>query len=182
MKDQEKKPTNTYQQMQEHPEQFADKDIEQMLDDTDTLPDVEAEWKKFCQKHTYSSLRHTLIRTAAAILITTAFSLALYAMATRMGIMEVQAEVKEQQADTTVCDNKSTDEYRHLYDNETLSTILSDMAAHHGLNVIYRNTEAKDIRLFYRWDKTESLEQSIAGINAFERFNIEIRGDELIVK
>lgn len=181
MKHPEKKTTPCLQ-MQEHPEMFADNDIEQMLDDMETLPDVEAEWKRFCHEHPESSPRHPLIRIAAAILITASFSLALYAVATRMGNTEMQPEAERQQTPTTVTTSNTSHEHHHLYDNETLGTILSDMATHYGLTVTYIDIEARDIRLFFRWNETESIEQSLNGLNAFERISIEIRGNELIVK
>lgn len=121
-------------------------------------------------------------RHKGVVLITAVTSLALYAVATRMGITASLPETEVRHEAATASTPDASDERLHLYDNETLGKVLSDMAAHYGLTVTYRRAEAKDVRLYFRWNEADAIEQSLAGLNAFDRIDIEIRGNELIVK
>ncbi|MBQ9363301.1 MAG: hypothetical protein IJT97_07790 [Bacteroidaceae bacterium] len=65
--------------MQEHPENYSDEQIEAMMDDLDQIPDVDAEWEKFIASK--SPKTHKWWFRAAAI-----FLLALSTFATLIGV------------------------------------------------------------------------------------------------
>ena len=56
--------------MQEHPENYSDEQLETMMDDLDQVPDVDSAWKKIEQKHVSLKVRplHRWQQIAAAII------------------------------------------------------------------------------------------------------------------
>jgi len=55
-----------FHDMQEHPENYSDEQIEAMMDDLDRLPDVDAAWQKF--QRTEQSSSHRWFKAAASII------------------------------------------------------------------------------------------------------------------
>lgn len=69
-----------------------------------------------------------------------------------------------------------------LYDNVPLSQILDDVAAYHNLKVIYLNEQTGKTRLFYKWTKRATLEETIRSFNSFERISIVQKDSTVIVQ
>lgn len=68
-----------------------------------------------------------------------------------------------------------------LYDNVPLSQILEDIAAYHNLKVTYLNEQTGTARLFYKWLKEATLEETIRSLNSFERITIEQKDSVIVV-
>lgn len=68
-----------------------------------------------------------------------------------------------------------------LYDNVPLSRILEDIAAYHNLKVTYLNEQTGTTRLFYKWLKTATLQETIRSLNSFERITIEQKDSVIVV-
>lgn len=68
-----------------------------------------------------------------------------------------------------------------LYDNVPLSRILEDIAAYHNLKVTYLNEQTGTARLFYKWLKEATLEETIRSLNSFERITIEQKDSVIVV-
>lgn len=69
-----------------------------------------------------------------------------------------------------------------VFDNTTLSDILSAMGQYYGLKVVYRTATAKTIRLHFEWDQTKSVDANIAILNGFQQITITRNGDILNVE
>ncbi len=69
-----------------------------------------------------------------------------------------------------------------VFDNATLSDILSAMGQYYGLKVVYSSATAKAIRLHFEWDQAKSIDANIAILNGFQQISITRNGDTLNVE
>ena len=69
-----------------------------------------------------------------------------------------------------------------VFENETLGTILDDMADFYGLNLETDNNTLLNIRLFYRWDRSDSVEEVVRQLNNFEKINLKLSDGTLTLK
>ena len=68
------------------------------------------------------------------------------------------------------------------FENVTFEKMISDIASYYDLQVKFENNESKVLRLYYEWDSHSSIENIIKELNQFENVNIELQGNEIIVK
>lgn len=59
-----------------------------------------------------------------------------------------------------------------VFDNAELGDVISQLAAFYHVKVEFDNAEAQHIRIFFNWDKTKTLQQNLAILNAFDRIQI----------
>jgi len=69
-----------------------------------------------------------------------------------------------------------------LYEEAPLEQILAELAVHYGVEVEYRDNEARSLRLFYQWEPEYSLDKVVEMLNNFEAFTIHHEGNKLIVE
>ena len=69
-----------------------------------------------------------------------------------------------------------------VFDNTTLSDILSAMGQYYGLKVVYSTATAKAIRLHFEWDQAKSVDANIVILNGFQQITITRNGDTLNVE
>ena len=68
------------------------------------------------------------------------------------------------------------------FENVTFEKMISEIASYYDLQVKFENNEGKVLRLYYEWDSHSSIENIIKELNQFENVNIELQGNEIIVK
>lgn len=78
--------------------------------------------------------------------------------------------------------NDSLDMKPVVFDNAELGTILTQMTDFYHVKVRYDNADTQHVRLFFNWNKTKTLEQNLAILNAFDRIQIEYTEGDLVVK
>ena len=169
--------------------------------------DVEKAWKVFSQTHPDSShplSRHRIPRWlhVAAVFLGCVFLAGVaFAAMTRLGWIRspFAAEKSEvvQHAPVTAAlrDNTATADsitpkqetkksapVVKVFDNTTLSDILSAMGQYYGLKVVYSTAAAKAIRLHFEWDQAKSVDANIAILNGFQQISITRNGDTLNVE
>ena len=69
-----------------------------------------------------------------------------------------------------------------IFENKSLPTILSAMAAYYHLEITYTNNEVKNIRLLFEWDQKKSLDDNLMLLNSFQQINITHEGNHLTVE
>lgn len=69
-----------------------------------------------------------------------------------------------------------------VFDNTTLSDILSAMGQYYGLKVVFRSEFSKAIRLHFEWDQAKSIDANIAVLNGFQQITVTRNGDTLNVE
>ena len=169
--------------------------------------DVEKAWKVFSQTHPDSShplSRHRIPRWlhVAAVFLGCVFLAGVaFAAMTRLGWIRspfaaeksevVQhAPVTAALRDTTATADSITPKQEtkkpapvvKVFDNTTLSDILSAMGQYYGLKVVYSTATAKAIRLHFEWDQAKSVDANIVILNGFQQISITRNGDTLNVE
>lgn len=69
-----------------------------------------------------------------------------------------------------------------IFKNESLESILRDLSAHYGVSVSYKSESVKNLHLYYQWDRTQSLEETIGMLNHFQQIHIVISDKSIIVE
>ena len=169
--------------------------------------DVEKAWKVFSQTHPDSShplSRHRIPRWlhVAAVFLGCVFLAGVaFAAMTRLGWIRspfaaeksevVQhAPVTAALRDTTATADSITPKQEtkkpapvvKVFDNTTLSDILSAMGQYYGVKVVYSTATAKAIRLHFEWDQAKSVDANIAILNGFQQISITCNCDTLNVE
>ena len=178
---------------------------EERADDEDI--NVEKAWKAFSQSHPDSSHPHSRQRVprwlhvAAVFLGCVLLAGVAFAAMTRLGwirspFVAEKPEVAQRAPviavprDTTSTadslapkqETKKPAPVVKVFDNATLSDILSAMGQYYGLKVIFRSATAKTIRLHFEWDQAKSVDANIAILNGFQQITITRSGDTLNVE
>lgn len=181
--------------MQDNPEDYIDEHLESMVDSIDEVPDVENEWKKFEEAYLHesnSNRNYVWVKKAASVIAAVLLIGIAYAASVATGIMPnvlsiYNEDVQTDDAlscETTSSINPETQNETTvvLFDNVTLENIASEFSAYYNIKVEFNDAKAKGTRLYFNWDKSASLEDNIAVLNAFEKINIRLKDNTLIVE
>ena len=69
-----------------------------------------------------------------------------------------------------------------VYEDTELAIILSDVATFYQTELIYKSEASKHIRLYFTWDKQQTIDDLIDTFNKFERIHITRDNQKLIVE
>ena len=84
--------------------------------------------------------------------------------------------------DATLALQDSTLTTPRVFENQELGTILEEMAQFYDCEVEYKNENARKLRLYFTWDKRETVDDVVGAFNKFERFHIRRDAKRLIVE
>ena len=170
-------------------------------EDIDTSDIIDEEWTKFEAEHfkdgrnSSSSILHFFHSTKkmAALFI----GVLILSGITYAAIHMISSNPQSEQVDQTVVVDKaqpstintqqsesadSTIIQPVVFENAELSMILQEIASFYQCEVVYKKEKAKRVRLFFTWDKKQSLDQVVETFNKFERFHIAKENQKLIVE
>lgn len=68
-----------------------------------------------------------------------------------------------------------------LFDNVPLEQILEELSDYYHIDVMFKNKDVRQIRLFYQWKPDYSLEKVVEMLNNFETLHISAENSILIV-
>lgn len=162
--------------------------------------DVETAWQAFSKAHPArpaGSRRWQIAASLTGILMATTV-----ALAAAIGLgwvsnpfrpsvpqMESTLQHKAHQASSTTVSPADTtrqapthEAAMRIYDNVTLSALLREMADYYRVDITYRREETKHIRLYYEWNRQQTLDQNIELLNSFQKINISRTGNQLTVE
>lgn len=162
--------------------------------------DVGREWRRFAGKRRRKGWS-MLWRQRRAAIITVVVATSLLAVATGIGLT-VRNQRADQPADAVTTavvaelpqsipgDTVAVAETPTMaqlpaqveFEDDTLESILEQIVRQHGLKVVYRSDGLKSLRLYYVWDTTQPVEETIASLDNFERFSITLEDNTIIVK
>lgn len=182
--------------MQESPEDYTDEQLEAMMDSMDMVPNVEEEWTKFEAAHLHgdnSSRSYVWMKKAASVIVAILLMGIAYAASVATGIMpnvfsahnesgQLEETLSHIQTSTSKPQTLTTSKPLVLFDNVTLGDITSEFSTYYNIKVEFKDTKVKDVRLYFNWDKSASLEDNIAVLNAFEKINICLKDNTLIIE
>lgn len=152
-----------------------------------------AEWKRLEKELTartqgisHSAKKHVIFSKAAAILLAVLLMSGLVVAAVLLHHPSDSAPKLPpvNPADTSIIQvNTHSDMATEpvLYDNVTLDTILTDLASHYHVDVVYEDESVRRLRLYYQWQPDYTLENVIDMLNHFESFQMRMEDRQLIV-
>ena len=195
--------------MHEHPENYTDEQLAAMLDDemleqlvtakramTDIPePDVDAEWQRFEQTHFAPAKNRRWLKVAAMIAGVLMLSAFTYAAihAVRHSANDKAKEPTETvapvpQSESTVgprlgvADTATVVTEPIVFDNQPLDQMLEQIAPHYGMQVEFRNEDARALRFYFVWQADEDLDAVLERLNLFESVNISKEGNTIVVE
>ena len=69
-----------------------------------------------------------------------------------------------------------------VYDNQPLGEMLEGIATRYGMQVEFRNEEARDLRFYFELHAGEDLSSVVERLNMFERVSVSIEGNTIVVE
>ena len=170
-------------------------------EDIDTSDIIDEEWTKFEAEHfkdgrnSNSSILHFFnsVKKMAALFI----GVLILSGITYAAIHMISSNPQSEQVDQIVAvDNTqpltinaqqsasadSTIIQPVVFENAELGMILQEIASFYQCEVVYKKEKTKRVRLFFTWDKKQSLDQVVETFNKFERFHIAKENQKLIVE
>lgn len=167
-----------------------------------SLPiDVDAEWNNFSQCHPQvKSRRHSFFGLSSRVASVTIF-IATSIVALAIGITvsvnkshnpvanaEIQNVARETPAETQLssASQEQTDSISEipadpvLFEDATLSEIMEMISKRYSVKIRFNNREAENLRLYYKFDPTLSLDEIISQLNTFDQIHI-VRNNNLLL-
>ena len=156
-------------------------------------PDVDAEWKEFERVHRKNRFRmlDLFSRNIAASIAIGIASLA--AVAAVVGVSVNYALNQKPEAPSaetaaavigTVVSNDSTVASGEvpaiapetiIFDNEPLEAIANRIAEYYGYKVQFSDEAPKILRLYFRWNQAQTLDEVVESLNNFEQIHISVK-------
>lgn len=183
------RPVNTDRQtfldMQEHPENYSDEQLEAMMTELDREPDAATAWERFRMKdEPRDRVGDRLFRRIAAIFLAAAF-LGGLAWAISPFLTSHKAEDSQvAQVPTNPLPLGGGREEASLlsFSNLPLDSILSIISAHYGRAVCFRDTALQALRLSTVWDSEDSLAVFLGTLNEFDGLRLTDERDTIFVE
>lgn len=181
------KNTQLFSDMQEHPENYSDEQLEAMMTDIDCEPDTDAAWLRF--EHNTSDKEPAArqwLKIAAmfiGILFITGIGYAAYHLAVG-GNAPANEEVKAptQETRTTESHQQEVQNVVRTFENVELQQILQELSDYYHVSVEFRNEKVRHIRLYTKWDPSAPLKQIIERLNGLEKVNIILKDNQIIAE
>ena len=179
------------------------KEVYDMLDKTKSsltpiaTPDVDAEWKAFQKTHPTVQQRkpfHIFNLFTRNVAASTAIGIAsIAAVAAVVGVSVNYALNQKEAANTTetvavVKENTvvndtivSVEETSAVlpetiaFDNEPLVAIVTRIADYYGYKAEFSTDAPKTLRLYYRWNQAQTIEDVVESLNNFEQINLTVK-------
>ena len=164
-------------------------------EDIDTSDIIDEEWVKFEAEHfggersEVKGERFSLRKIAAIFIGILMLSGIAYAAVHIISSHSQKAQEKQTLAttnaqystsDTQTEAKDSTLMKPIVYEDTELTTILDDIATFYQVEPVYKNEATKHIRLYFTWDKKQTIDNLIDTFNKFERINI-TRYDKILI-
>lgn len=161
-------------------------------DDIDTSNIIDEEWTKFEAKHfTAHSTRYAILKKMAAMFVGVLL-LGSIAYATIHYMTNNLQEEKQETVATAnaqrpvtnaqLAEQADAPQKPIVYEDKELSAILNDIATFYQVECVYKNEEVKHVRLYFTWDKQQTIDEVIDMFNKFERIHMTRESRKLIVE
>lgn len=182
--------------MQEHPENYTDSELEAMMDELDREPDVDKEWKKIgapllSPQRVDDAIRATSskrgiwrspLRRIAAVLIPILIASGI-AWAIIPQLIS-HNETDEQDMETNSIHETDAHEAEATpvrFNDVRLDSILDVVATHYGKAVEFRSSATRGMKFFTTWKPDRPLADFIEGLNMFDGLQLTIQHDTIFV-
>ena len=164
-------------------------------DDIDTSDIIDEEWTKFEAEHFRGKSsgvrgkRLPFLKIAAMIIGVLMLSGIAYATIHIISSNSQQAQEEQTEAtansqsptiNASLAEQDSTLLKPRVYEDAELEVILDDIATFYQVEPVYKKETTKHIRLYFTWDKKQTLDNIIDTFNKFERIHI-TRYDKILI-
>jgi hypothetical protein len=158
--------------------------------------DISEEWEKIQKEYRNNTRIKLLWGKIAAVFIAAMMIAGLAVAAISEGWFRAKPVMKNLYAEKEVTAEKphqkaAADSLNHkhimqvapkLYDNVPLEDILSELSTYYHVKVDYQSENVRSLRLYFKWNPSDSIGNVIEMLNHFESVNLSLNGNELIVK
>lgn len=207
-------------QMMEHPEEYSDEQLQELLADEEcrelyeamrlstsafeaadakqktTEGLMEEEWRKFEATH-YAPKRRSwspmqIAASIVGVMMLTGITYAAihhFTASSTTPSTEVSPTEEGALVTDTVVDSIKTivpDEIQaagtRIFENTPLDEMVTEMASFYGKEAVVSNQQAHELRIYYKWNREDTLESVVSDLNHFDRVNLTLEGNKLIVK
>jgi hypothetical protein len=193
--------------MVEHPEQYTEDEIKELLDDDEcreyyelmvktdgacagsSKPDVEHALRAFERKREHTFSWRKMAAIFIGILVITGLAYAAITITRPSSVSSPKAGTTSEGTVTKRAAEKNnaqsadtTTVNEKVFDEVELQSILDEVAAFYQLKVVYLSDASKHLRLHYSWDKTQDIETVIETLNHFEKVNLTLADGIIQVK
>ena len=229
-------------ELQEHPEQLTDEQLQQILADdemrqlveqlaftkraikqsqlTNDTPDVDNEWEQFaashaeeldaldrsaglgdaCQSEHETSAKPLMIKrlfshskiaaSFIGVLLASGIAFATIQIVRNIKTSKPQTVKTEQVAAVSPAASLPTDTIMAdtipsepcVFNNVPLDSMLTTIAAAHGVQVKFENDAVRELRFHFVWKRKDSLSRVVEKLNTFEAVNIAQEDKKLVVR
>ena len=165
--------------MQEHPENYSDEQLETMMAELDKEPDAEEAWLRLNKK--VSSIHftpHSSLRKFAAVFLAAAFLGVLSFAGYRAFSYKTTTDNRQRTTDTLTVETErfiyevQEGDTIFRFENIRLDSILSVVGRHYGRRVVFRDEAPRRLRLYMTCHTTQSLEEFVEMLNVFDGIKI----------
>ena len=173
--------------MQEHPENYSDEQLERMMAELDKEPDVEAAWQKTLSNSPLKGenslpLREgwggAFFRRIAAVFTSIAFLGIMSLAGYRAFFFKTTTDNRPQTTDTTAI--KTERFYVDVQDGDTifrfenirLDSILAVVGRHYNRQVVFHSKQPQQLRLYITCHTTQTLDEFVETLNMFDGFRL----------
>ena len=170
------------------------------------IPDVDAEWEKFAASHAeeldtldegkrkphFASLLtpHKIAASFIGVLLASGIAFATIQVVRNISMPKPQQPTTEQTTNIEPVTSLPTDTVKadtipvepYIFNNVPLDSMLTAIAAAHGVGVEFENDAARGLRFHFVWKREDSLVRVVEKLNTFEAVNIGIEDKTLVVR
>ena len=195
----------------EHPEQYTDEELEELLRDEECAayyrlmcdaasayaekPEesdaaIDAEWQRIVSRqehHRTVPLIPLALRKVAAVVIAVIVLSAVSYAAVRLiqGRQQPESEsvaaVQEVTEQSSALPSEAEDSI-HVFQNAEIQEILSTVSAYYRLQTEYRREDTRRVRLYIKWNKMECVDSLLQRLNHFDKVQLTLSNDKIIVE
>ncbi len=175
------------------------KEVFDMLDKTKSslqpiaTPDVDAEWKAFESAHRHLNAKSrfrifnfvsrniaasiaigmvSLVAVAAVVGVSVNYALKHNEDAVSEGAPASNEMVAVTDTVSEIKEIKTLTQDTIVFNNDSLETIINQIAEYYDCKATFSSETSKSLRLYFRWNQAQPLNEVIESLNNFERINI----------
>ena len=181
-------------EMQEHPECYTDEEIRQLMADEECRQlyeqMVRATDAVYAKKVKATLQRRRWLRVAATllgVLMLSGIAYAAYRVAVGGNLLAPTEETcisdSQLQDNQTPSPSERPEEADsiHIFSNAPLDELAGELATYYYKVADIRSAQAHELRLYYKWERKDRLEDVINDLNHFDHVSLTVEGDKLIV-
>ena len=173
-------------EMQEHPERYTEEEIRQLMTDEECRQLYE---QMVRATDAIFSEKVTAKETTIGVLMLSGIAYAAIHIISNVGgnmkspTQEARVSIQQPQRQ-----NQATEEITdsipqtRIFENVPLDEMVSELASYYNKVADVQNAQAHDLRLYYKWELKDKIENVMDDLNHFDHVNLVLEDDKLIVK